>query len=117
MRHTDPTTQKLNGRYPLYFTFSEQTGQQRITEAILWLYKRRLDVVIDDPVVMIDVFRVTQNMHQLFVSNIKVSHPVAMSLTQSILKFAQSICADIIRYTILQYNPMNFIGYMTITYA
>ncbi|KAL4121460.1 hypothetical protein QTP88_013974 [Uroleucon formosanum] len=66
-----PTTQKLNGRYPLYFTFSEQTGQQRITEAILWLYKRRLDVVIDDPVVMIDVFRVTQNMHQLFVSNIK----------------------------------------------
>lgn len=76
MRHTDPTTQKLRGHYPLYFTFSEQTGQQRITEAILWLYKRRLDVVIDEPVVMIDVFRVNpNNMHQSFVSNIKVSRP------------------------------------------
>ncbi|XP_060867437.1 growth/differentiation factor 8 isoform X2 [Metopolophium dirhodum] len=74
-----PTTQKLsNGRYPLYFTFSEQTGQQRITEAILWLYKRRQDVVIDDPVVMIDVFRVSQSSNsmqqlhtQVFVANIK----------------------------------------------
>lgn len=73
MLHTDPTTQKLRGHYPLYFTFSEQTGQQRITEAILWLYKKRLDVVIDDPVVMIDVFRINpNNMHQTFLSSIKV---------------------------------------------
>jgi len=73
--HTDPTAPKLRGHYPLYFTFSEQTSQQRITEAILWLYKKRLDVVIDDAVVMIDVFRINPNtMHQTFVSSIKVSH-------------------------------------------
>lgn len=78
MRHVDPKAQKLNGHYPLYFTFSEQTGQQRITEAILWLYKRRLDVVIDDPVVMIDVHRFNPiTSHMSFVASIKViiNHP------------------------------------------
>ncbi|XP_025197487.1 growth/differentiation factor 8-like isoform X2 [Melanaphis sacchari] len=67
-----PTVQKLRGHYPLYFTFSEQTGQQRITEAILWLYKRRLDVVIDDAVVMIEVYRIYPiTLHQSFVSSLK----------------------------------------------
>uniref|UniRef100_A0A2S2NT13 Growth/differentiation factor 8 n=1 Tax=Schizaphis graminum TaxID=13262 RepID=A0A2S2NT13_SCHGA len=64
--------QKLRGHYPIYFTFSEQTGQQRITEAILWLYKKRLDVVIDDPVVMLDVYRINPvTFHQSYVSSIK----------------------------------------------
>ncbi|XP_016656742.1 uncharacterized protein LOC100572705 [Acyrthosiphon pisum] len=49
-----------------------KTSQQQITKAIMWLYKRRLDVVIDDPVVMIDVYRVDpNNMHWLIVPSIK----------------------------------------------
>jgi len=80
--HPDPTTQNLQDHNPLYFTFHEQTSHQQITKAIiLWLYKRRLDVVIDDPVVIIDVYRVdTNNMHQSIVANIQVSSLYAMTL-------------------------------------
>ncbi|XP_060842318.1 LOW QUALITY PROTEIN: growth/differentiation factor 8-like [Rhopalosiphum padi] len=63
---------KLQNRNLLYFTISEQKGQNPITKAILWLYKRRWDVVNDDSVAIIDVFRINpNNMHQLFVSSIK----------------------------------------------
>ncbi|XP_029342944.1 growth/differentiation factor 8 isoform X2 [Acyrthosiphon pisum] len=67
-----PTVQILQDQYPLYFTFSEQTQHYRITKAILWVYKRRLDVVIDNSVVIIDVYRINPiNLQQSLVSSIK----------------------------------------------
>lgn len=65
---------KLRGHYLLYFTFSEQTGQHRITEAILWLYRRRSDLIAEDAVIMIEVHRVHPvTYHQSYVSSVKVS--------------------------------------------
>lgn len=74
--HVDPTMQKLRNHYLLFFTFSDQTGQHRITEAILWVYRKRLDVVIDDAVVMIEVYKVSTNSastHPMLMASVKVS--------------------------------------------
>ncbi|CAI6348336.1 unnamed protein product [Macrosiphum euphorbiae] len=69
---THPTVQILQDQYPLYFAFSEQTQHYRITKAILWVYKRRLDVVIDNSVVIIDVYKINPiNLQQSLVSSIK----------------------------------------------
>ncbi|XP_060842314.1 growth/differentiation factor 8-like isoform X2 [Rhopalosiphum padi] len=67
-----PTMQNLQGHYPLYFTFSDQTRHYRITKAILWVYKRLLDVIIDNSVVIIDVYKInSNNLQQSLVSSIK----------------------------------------------
>ncbi|XP_022180358.1 growth/differentiation factor 8-like [Myzus persicae] len=67
-----PTVQNLQGQYPLCFTFSEQIQHYRITKVILWVYKIPLDVIIDNSVVIIDVYRINPiNLQQSLVSSIK----------------------------------------------
>ncbi|XP_025194743.1 growth/differentiation factor 8-like [Melanaphis sacchari] len=67
-----PTTQNLQGQYPLYFAFSDQTRHYRITKAILWVYKRMLDVVIDNSVIIINVYKINpRNLQQSLVSSVE----------------------------------------------
>ncbi|KAF0762121.1 growth/differentiation factor 8-like isoform X2, partial [Aphis craccivora] len=68
-----PTMQNFQGQFPLYFTFSDPTRHFSITKAILWVYKRQLlDVIIDDSVIIIDVYKMNpNNLQQLLVSSVK----------------------------------------------
>ncbi|XP_027854239.2 growth/differentiation factor 8-like isoform X1 [Aphis gossypii] len=68
-----PTMQNFQGQFPLYFTFSDPTRHYSITKAILWVYKRQLlDVIIEDSVIIIDVYKIdANNLQQSLVSSVK----------------------------------------------